>query len=216
MRFITAIKALFAVLLDREKAEQIILVLDGRGLLPAPAEKSEASTVPSFGEKESDKQTHPEIAQEQIAEKTPSSPPAAPKPPIKQPTESTVRQSDAITLLAALQREARFLDFIKEDLDSYEDMQVGAAARTVHDKSAAVIERFFDVQPLRSEEEASKITVKKTDIAFVQLIGDISGELPYTGQLTHHGWIARKCELPKWSGNSDAAFVLAPAEIEVE
>ncbi|MDR1492798.1 MAG: DUF2760 domain-containing protein [Planctomycetaceae bacterium] len=132
------------------------------------------------------------------------------------PTESASRQSDAITLLAALQREARFLDFIKENLDSYEDAQIGAAARSVHDKSAAVIERFFSVQPLRSEEELSKITIEKPDAAFVQFVGDISGEPPYSGRLAHHGWIAQKCDLPKWSGNPDAAFVLAPAEIEIE
>lgn len=178
MRLMTAFKAFFAVLFDREKAERITPVLTGESL--------------------------PLLESEKQTEK-----PALPKPAKSQ------GQSEAITILAALQREARFLDFIMEKLDGYDDAQVGAAARTVHDECAAVIERFFDVQPLRGEGEMSQITIETPDAALVQLVGDVSGEPPYTGRLTHHGWLAKKCELPKWSGNLDAAMVLAPAEVEI-
>jgi hypothetical protein len=41
-------------------------------------------------------------------------------------------RSEALNLLAAMQREARFVDFIREPLDGYSDAQIGAAARTVH------------------------------------------------------------------------------------
>src|SRR5690606_20955475 len=40
-------------------------------------------------------------------------------------------RSEAITLLATLQREARFLDLVQEPLAQYGDAQVGAAARDV-------------------------------------------------------------------------------------
>ena len=38
----------------------------------------------------------------------------------------------AIQLLALLQREGRLVDFLREDLGSYSDAQIGAAARDVH------------------------------------------------------------------------------------
>ena len=53
----------------------------------------------------------------------PTPPPAA-KPP-------TPVRSDAITLIATLQREARFIDIVKEPLGDYSDEQIGAAARDV-------------------------------------------------------------------------------------
>lgn len=139
--------------------------------------------------------------------------PAPSVPPDKAISRSG--QSEAITLLATLQREARLLDFLMEKLDDYDDAQIGAAARTVHDDCAAVIERMFDVQPLRAEAENAQMTVEKPDVAHVQLVGNVCGEAPYRGRLTHHGWVATKCELPTWSGHTDAALVLAPAEVEI-
>ena len=181
MRLMTAFKAFFAILFNREKAERIAPVLAGESIPLLEAEKQ--------------------------PEKLP--PPKPEKTAVKQ------GQSEAITLLAALQRDARFLDFLMEKLDGYDDAQVGAAARSVHDECAAVVERFFDVQPLRNEDEMSQITIATPDASLVQLVGNISGDPPYTGRLTHHGWVAKKCDLPKWSGNPDAAMVLAPAEVEV-
>ena len=55
------------------------------------------------------------------AEKKAPAPKAPPKP---------VR-SEALTLLATLQREARLIDFLKESLDNYADDQIGAAVRAV-------------------------------------------------------------------------------------
>jgi len=139
----------------------------------------------------------------------------APQPPREPELPRKKGQSEAITLLATLQREARLLDFLMEKLDGYDDAQVGAAARTVHDECAAVITRLFDVQPLRTEDEMSQITVAKQDVSLVQLVGNVSGNPPYTGRLTHHGWVAKQCELPTWSGTPEATFVLAPAEVEI-
>ena len=197
MRLFTAFQAFFAILFNRDKAERIVPVLKGE-------------TLPVLGS-----ETQPEVPASQ--------PSREPESPVKK------GQSEAITLLATLQREARLLDFLMENLDGYEDAQVGAAARTVHDDCAAVIERLFDVQPLRTEAEMSQITVATTDdcasgtdccasgidASLVQLVGNVSGNPPYTGRLTHHGWVAKQCELPTWSGSPEAAFVLAPAEVEI-
>lgn len=44
----------------------------------------------------------------------------------------TAARSGALSLLEALQREARFVDFMKESLGDYSNAQVGAAVRDVH------------------------------------------------------------------------------------
>ena len=57
-------------------------------------------------------------------------------------------RSDAINLLAALQREARFVDFIKEPIAGYSDAQIGAAVRDVHRDCGALLERLFGLKPI--------------------------------------------------------------------
>src|SRR4029450_745151 len=66
--------------------------------------------------------------------------------------EEAPTRSDALTLLATLQREARLIDFLMEDLASYDDAQIGAAVRDVHRDCAAVLERMFALRPLRYQE----------------------------------------------------------------
>ncbi len=125
-------------------------------------------------------------------------------------------RSEALTLLAALQREARLVDFLQENLDAYEDAQIGAAVRDVHRDSAAVIERFFALAPIRDEEEGARIeTPDGFDPAQYKLTGSVTGEPPFAGQMAHHGWQASRCELPEWTGSKEAARVVAPVEIEM-
>jgi hypothetical protein len=189
MRIITAFQAFFTVLFHREKAERIVPLLKGEAL---------GEPLPTL-----------------IAEEPPAQTPSKQDKPSSEKEKPRKGQSEAITLLATLQREARFLDFLMEKLDGYDDAQVGAAARTVHDECAAVVTRLFDVQPLRAEDEMSQITVETPDASLVQLVGNVSGSAPYTGCLTHCGWVAKKCELPTWSGTRESALVLSPAEVEI-
>src|SRR6185436_1648377 len=65
-----------------------------------------------------------------VAARAPASKPVALPAP---PPLSTIRsETGALRLLSILQREARLLDFIGEDIDQYDDSQVGAAARSIH------------------------------------------------------------------------------------
>lgn len=126
-------------------------------------------------------------------------------------------RSEAITLLAALQREARFVDFLQESLDGFSDAQVGAAARDVHRDCGQVIERMFAIAPLLDQEEGSPVEVTAGfDAGRFRLTGNVSGEAPHAGALSHHGWQTTKCELPTWSGSPEATHVIAPAEVEVK
>jgi hypothetical protein len=125
-------------------------------------------------------------------------------------------RSDAVTLLATLQREARFVDFVQESLDGYSDAQIGAAARDVHRDCGKALERMFEIRPLLDQQEGTPVQVPVGfDANRYRLTGNVTGEPPYEGSLAHHGWQAARCELPTWSGSDEAVMVLAPAEIEL-
>lgn len=144
----------------------------------------------------------------------PTSPPARPVPaPL--PRSQKTQRSEAITLLAALQREARFVDLVQEPLQQYTDQQIGAAARDVLRDCHAVLSRMFAIQPvLEAAEGAAVETPEKIPAGRMMVTGKPSGEPPFRGRLVHHGWEASQCQLPEWSGDEQAKNVIAPAEIE--
>jgi hypothetical protein len=115
-----------------------------------------------------------------------------------------------------LQREARFVDFIKEPLGGYSDAQIGAVARDVHRDCAAVVDRLFALVPIVAQEEGTATEVPSGfDSGRFQLTGNVAGDPPFHGRLAHHGWEATKCEVPAWSGKEASARVVAPAEVEL-
>lgn len=145
--------------------------------------------------------------------KTPALPPAAPAPAPK-PIAPT--RSEALSLLAVLQREGRLVDFLKENLSGYTDAQIGAAVRDVHRDCAAVLDRLFALRPVRNEAEGASLEIPAGfDAGRVRLTGNVAGGGPYRGSLRHAGWEATRCEVPAWSGSAEAAKVIAPAEVEV-
>jgi hypothetical protein len=131
-----------------------------------------------------------------------------PPPPAK-PDDMPIR------LLGLLQREARLVDFLLESISSYEDAQIGASVRDIHAKAQAVLKKHITLQPVRSEQEGSTVTVPAGfDPSAVQVVGNVSGNPPYTGTLRHAGWKATKIDLPKPPESADV-FVIQPAEVEV-
>ena len=126
-------------------------------------------------------------------------------------------RSEALTLLATLQREARLVDFFKESLDGYSDAQIGAAVRDIHRDTAAVLQRLFAIEPVVEGEEGRQIEVPAGfDAGCYRLTGNVTGTPPFNGTVVHHGWRASKCELPAWSGGIKAAEIVAPAEVELK
>jgi Domain of unknown function (DUF2760) len=121
----------------------------------------------------------------------------------------------ALQLLGLLQKEARFIDFIKEDVTTYSDADVGAAARVVHQGCSKAINEHFTLAPLRSEQEGSRITLPAGfDAAANRLCGNIVGQAPFTGTLVHKGWQATEVRLPKLAQGHNPNIVAA-AEIEL-
>jgi hypothetical protein len=156
-------------------------------------------------------------ATRQLSEGKPKieSKPAEPKPK-PAAVEKRPSRSEAVTLLAALQREARLVDFLQEDLSGYDDAQVGAAVRDVHRGAQQILNRIFAIQPLRSEQEGASVDVPAgMDTGCVQLVGKVEGQPPFQGTLNHHGWKAGRCDVPVWTGSDEASSVIAPAEVEL-
>jgi hypothetical protein len=126
-------------------------------------------------------------------------------------------RSEAITLLAALQREARFVDFIKESLTGASDEQIGAVVRDVHRDCGVVLERLLAIRPLLDGAEGVAVEVPPNfDAARFRLTGNVQGQPPYAGRIAHHGWQATRCELPAWTGQRASALVVSPAEVELQ
>lgn len=144
-------------------------------------------------------------------EPAPAASPAAEPPPPATPT-----RSEALTLLEALQREGRLIDFLQEDITGYQDAQIGAAVREIHRGCGDVIKRCFDVVAVVEQAEGQPFEVTaEIDTAAVRLTGNVPQTRPVTGVLVHSGWRAKKCALPQWTGSEQSARILAPAEVEV-
>ncbi|MBF0398367.1 MAG: DUF2760 domain-containing protein, partial [Desulfobacterales bacterium] len=118
-------------------------------------------------------------------------------------------------LLSILQREGRLIDFLAEDLSTYEDEQIGAAVRDVHEKCKKIIDKYVPSQPILNQDEGDEITVEKGfDAEQIKLIGNVTGEPPFKGVLRHKGWRAKKLNLPTLSNIKDST-IIAPAEVEI-
>jgi hypothetical protein len=121
----------------------------------------------------------------------------------------------ALQLLGLLQKEARFIDFIKEDIASFSDADIGVAARVVHEGCNKAINEHFTLAAVRSEQEGSRVSLPEGfDAATVRLTGNIVGQAPFSGTLVHKGWQVTDIRLPKLTSGHNAAIV-APAEVEL-
>jgi hypothetical protein len=141
-----------------------------------------------------------------------ATPPTKPEPKVKK----KAARSEALNLLAMLQREARLVDFLQEPITGYSDEQIGAAVRDVHRECAAVLQRVFALTPITIEAEGATIDLSGDfDAARYRLTGRVPEQPPFRGALAHHGWQATQCVLPEWSGADDAVLVVAPAVVEL-
>jgi hypothetical protein len=148
------------------------------------------------------------------AEPVPTPPPPSPTP--SQPPKLREAPTDAaLQLLGLLQREARLVDFLQEDMSAYSDAQVGAAARVVHDQCKRALDAHLTFERIRKEAEGSRVSVPKGfSPGEIRLMGSVAGEPPFQGALSHAGWRVRSIELPQLSEGHDV-HVIAPAEVEL-
>jgi hypothetical protein len=120
----------------------------------------------------------------------------------------------ALYSLVLLQREGRFVDFIKENIDAFEDAQIGAAVRQIHTGCKKVLDENFNVKPLFDKTEGEKISLNENfDPSEIKMSGNVPEKAPYSGELRHKGWKSEKVKLPKRTGKANVKVVY-PAEIE--
>ncbi len=134
------------------------------------------------------------------------------------PAAVPLREADedaALQLLALLQREGRFVDFLEEDIDAFADADVGAAARVVHQGCRKALREHVTLEPVRREAEGAALTVPPGfDAAELRLVGNVTGAAPFHGRLQHRGWRATAVRLPRLVPGHDVR-VVAPAEVEL-
>ena len=120
-------------------AFMLIFALIGLVMALSRSKKVETITMPA----------KPEIIEkivevEKIVEKI--VPAATPEPVVlKEATPDA-----ALQLLGLLQKEARFIDFIEEDITAYSDADIGIAARVVHEGCRKTIKEHFALAPVRT------------------------------------------------------------------
>lgn len=138
-------------------------------------------------------------------------------PDSKKIEQERLKQEQRLFLyfLSLLQREGRLLDFFSEDLDLYEDSQIGAAVRSIHQNCKKVIDKNLAPQPVIDREEGEQITVESDfNPDAIKLTGNVTGDPPFKGVLRHRGWQTQKMELPTLSSGKDSK-IIAPAEVEI-
>lgn len=183
MRLGLALRAFWLALFDRDAGERIAIVLDSPGESLVEQQPAASSTHE----------------------------PATRVPP---QTPSRAAQNPAITLLATLQREARLIDLIYENLDQYQDAQIGAAARPCLKQCRQSLDRILKIEKLVAAAENDVVTIPADAAAArYRWIGESPASQAATAKLVHPGWQAVEIELPQWSGKTDDAEIIAPAQV---
>src|SRR5271165_1757927 len=67
--------------------------------------------------------------------------------------------AEIVSFLATLQERGRLIDFLMDDINAYDDAQVGAAARILHAGCKAALLEHFRIRPVREESEGSTVQV---------------------------------------------------------
>ncbi|MBF0508695.1 MAG: DUF2760 domain-containing protein [Deltaproteobacteria bacterium] len=121
----------------------------------------------------------------------------------------------SLQILSLLQREGRFVDFLNEDLENYDDSQIGAAVRSIHENCRQVLNKCVTLVSVINQEEGEEVTVPPGfDAGSINLTGNIPNQPPFRGILQHRGWRVSRLELPSLSGTTDPG-IIAPAEVEI-
>ena len=136
--------------------------------------------------------------------------PSSPAPPTENAAEAEI-----VAFFALLQEKGRLVDFLMEDLASYEDAEIGAAARVVHEGCKQVLEEHFKIHAISDAQEGSQVTVPAGFAADeYRFVGKLSGNPPFTGKLVHKGWKTDTVKLPRIV-EARRLPAIAPAEVEL-
>jgi hypothetical protein len=132
-----------------------------------------------------------------------------------EPPKPTKPSGAPLRMLALLQAEARLVDFLMEDIAGLPDAQIGQAVREVHKKAQAALKQHAVVEQVLPGNEGDRTTVPKGfDPSAVRVVGNVTGEPPFTGTVSHPGWRVKELKLAAPPEGADE-FVLQPAEVQI-
>ncbi len=118
-------------------------------------------------------------------------------------------------LLSVLQREGRLVDFFSENLSLYDDEQIGAAVRSIHDNCKKALQKYVSLSAVMEHNEGEEVAVPLNfNPGAIKLTGNVTGDPPFKGVLRHRGWQASNIELPTLAAGEDFG-IIAPAEVEI-
>ena len=138
--------------------------------------------------------------------------PTAISPTIPAPAKPT---GEALRFLSLLQAEARLVDFLMEDISGAPDAAVGAGVREVHKKASATLKKYIVIEAVLGGTEGDRVTVAKGfNPSAIRVLGNVTGEPPYHGELQHAGWKVKELKLPGSAEGQDP-YVLQPAEVQM-
>jgi len=142
--------------------------------------------------------------------------PPTPTPPIPKPVLKIEKPSGApLRLLALLQAESRFIDFFLENIDGASAEQIASAVREIHRKAQATLRQHLVLEAVVAGNEGDTVTVPKGfDPSAIRVLGNVTGEPPYSGSVQHPGWRVREIKLSPPPAGTDE-FVLQPAEVQI-
>ncbi|QJW94338.1 DUF2760 domain-containing protein [Frigoriglobus tundricola] len=120
-----------------------------------------------------------------------------------------------LRMLALLQAESRLVDFLLEDIQGASDEQIGQAVREIHKKAQAALKQHAVIEQVLPGKEDDKVTVQKGfDPSAVRVVGNVTGEPPFSGTIQHPGWRVKELKLATPPAGADE-FVLQPAEVQI-
>lgn len=137
-------------------------------------------------------------------------------------TTSVLRSSErqaahadgGLALLAILQREGRFVDFIADSLEGASDADVAAAAREVHRGCKRAVAGLLALEPIVPSTEGDRVTIPAGfNASEVRIAGKVQGAVGVQGVLRHAGWKAARVQWPSLAEHIDRN-VLHPAEVD--
>lgn len=139
-----------------------------------------------------------------------------PKETIREVVKLVADTHGPVQLLSLLQQDGRLLDFLFEDIENYDDDQIGAAVREIHGKCRKALAKYMQIEAVRTEKEGDVVSLGAGfDASAIRMTGNVRDKVPMFGTLRHKGWKAAKVELPTRPSGADPTIIM-PAEVEVE
>ncbi|MFM8933451.1 MAG: DUF2760 domain-containing protein [Gemmataceae bacterium] len=131
------------------------------------------------------------------------------------PKEENTLSPEPFRLLKLLQRESRLVDLLMEDLSAYDDATIGSSVRPVLAKARKALTEYVQLEAVLQAVEGAQTTVEPGfDPAAIRLVGAVTGQAPFRGQVCHPGWKVKGHKIPA-SQPGVGGLVIEQAEVEI-